>query len=169
MIKYGYLWHKDPSEECMWKSQTDKLIIPPDNDIWRAIMSKWHDIATAGHPERDEMTRWVTKQYHWPGERHWITDYIKGCSVCQQNKNLTHKTPVPQYKIPVPIVAKPFRYIAMDLITRLQKSQGYDAILTIVDHGCLWGAIFLPCTMTITGAQIAKLYMENVYRWFSLP
>jgi hypothetical protein len=57
----------------------------------------------------------------------------------------------------------------MDLITGLPKSDGYDAILTIVDHGCSRGAIFLPCSTTITGAGIAKLYLEHVYRWFGLP
>ncbi len=46
----------------------------------------------------------------------------------------------------------------MDLITRLPKSRGYDAILTIVDHGCSRGAIFLPCLTTITGPQITQLY-----------
>jgi hypothetical protein len=57
----------------------------------------------------------------------------------------------------------------MDLITGLPKSDGYDAILTIVDHGCSRGAIFLPCSTTITSAGIAKLYLENVFQWFGLP
>jgi hypothetical protein len=82
---------------------------------------------------------------------------------------LTHRIKTPPYHIPSIINAKPFSHIAMDLITGLPKSDGYDAILTIVDHGCSRGAIFLPCTTTITGAGIAKLYLENVFRWFGLP
>jgi Chromo (CHRromatin Organisation MOdifier) domain len=73
------------------------------------------------------------------------------------------------FQIPSTISAKPFSHIAMDLITRLPKSDGYDAILTIVDHGCSWGAIFLPCSTTITGTGIAQLYLEHVFRWFGLP
>jgi len=57
----------------------------------------------------------------------------------------------------------------MDLITGLPNSKGYDAILTIVDHECSRGVIFLPCLTTITGPQIAKLYLDHVYRWFGLP
>ena len=57
----------------------------------------------------------------------------------------------------------------MDLITQLPKSQGHDAILTIVDQGCSRAAIFLPCQMTITGEEVAQLYTENVYQWFRLP
>src|SRR6266403_3494855 len=62
-----------------------------------------------------------------------------------------------------------FQQIAMDLITGLPQQQGYNAILTIVDHGCSRVAIFLPCTDTITGLGIAQLYLNHVYRWFGLP
>jgi hypothetical protein len=73
--------------------------------------------------------------YFWPAGRAWIEQYVKGCATCQQNKNLTHVTKTPLYKIPVPDNAPLFTQIAMDLITGLPLSRGYDAILTIVDHG----------------------------------
>jgi len=57
----------------------------------------------------------------------------------------------------------------MDLIMGLPKSQGYNAILTIVNHGCSRGTIFLPYLTTITGPQIAQLYCHYVYPWFGLP
>jgi hypothetical protein len=56
-----------------------------------------------------------------------------------------------------------------DLITELPLHKGYNAILTIVDHGCSRAAIFLPCLTTIMGPGIARLYLDNVYRWFGLP
>jgi Integrase zinc binding domain len=154
----------------MWKMQdTGKLAIPPDPELFREIMKTWHDLPTAGHPGRDKTTRHITNQYHWPGARQWIEGYVKGCATCQQNKNLTHRTRTPLYCITVPPEAQPFEQIAMDLITGLPKSEGYDAILTIADHGCSRGALFLPCHTTITGPQITQLYLNNVYRWFGLP
>ena len=57
----------------------------------------------------------------------------------------------------------------MDLITGLPSSHGYDAILTIVDHGCSRAALFLPCQTTITGPGIAQLYLRHLYPWFSVP
>jgi Integrase zinc binding domain len=132
-------------------------------------MHSWHDGPLSGHPGRDETIRRINKEYFWPGARAWIMEYIKGCATCQQNKNLTHCNKTPLFRIPSIIDAKPFSHIAMNLITGLPKSDGYDAILTIVDHGCSRGAIFLPCSTTITGAGIAKLYLENVFRWFGLP
>jgi hypothetical protein len=99
----------------------------------------------------------------------WITEYVKGCATCQQNKINTHKPRIPMYWITVPEDARPFQQITMDLITGLPRSRGKDAILTIVDHGCSRGAIFLPCETTITGPGITQLYLQHVYRWFRLP
>jgi hypothetical protein len=99
----------------------------------------------------------------------WITDYIKGCATCQQNKILTHKAKVPIYWIPTEENAHPFQSIAMDLITGLPIVKGKDTILTIIDQGCSQAAIFLPCSTTITGPGIAQLYYDHVFQWFGLP
>jgi hypothetical protein len=137
-------------------------------EVKREITSRYHDDPTAGHPGRDNTIALVKRHHHWTGMNNWIRKYVEGCAVCQQNKNLPKKA-TPEYRIPVPTAARPFEVIAMDLITQLLKSNDYDAILTIVDHGCTRAALFLPCKMTITGAEIARLYFDNVYRWFGLP
>jgi hypothetical protein len=101
--------------------------------------------------------------------KQWIANYVKGCTTCQQNKIQTHKRKTPLYKITTAKGALPFQQVAMDLITELPIHKGYNAILTIVDHGCSRAAIFLPCSTNITGPGIARLYLDNVYRWFRLP
>jgi hypothetical protein len=128
-----------------------------------------HDHPTAGHPGRDETIRRVKWHCQWQGMNAWITDYVRGCATCQQNKIITHKTCTPAYCIPTADHSLPFQQVAMDLITGLPTCNGKDTILTIVDHGCSRAAVFLPCTTTITGAGIAQLYLDNVYRWFGLP
>ena len=132
-------------------------------------MRLMHDDPSAGHLGRDETIRKTQEQYHWPGMKEWIADYIKGCAICQQNKILTHRTKTPSYRIPTEENARPFQHIAMDLITRLPTIRGKDAILTIVDQGCSCAAIFLLCSTTITGPGIAQLYHDHVFRWFGLP
>jgi hypothetical protein len=57
----------------------------------------------------------------------------------------------------------------MDIITGLPPIGSHNAILTIVDYGCLRAAIFLPTSDTIIGSDIAQLYLDHVYRWFGLP
>ena len=108
-------------------------------------MWEWHDLLVGGHPGRDETVCQVVANYHWLNAQSWIEQYVKGCTVCQQMKNLMHQPKIPPYSILVPEMPQPFTQVAMDLITRLPLSHGYNAILTIVDHGCTRAAIFLPC------------------------
>ena len=132
-------------------------------------MNLYHDHPLASHPGRDETLLQVQKQYWWPGIKEWIMNYIKECAMCQQNKILMHQTKNPLYRIGTLPNACPFEQIAMDLITGLPHYEGMDAILTIVDQGCLRAAVFLPCSTTITGPQITQLYLDHIYQWFGLP
>jgi hypothetical protein len=57
----------------------------------------------------------------------------------------------------------------MDLITDLPRSEGYDAILTIVDQGCSKAAKFIPCNKTIDAEGVAREYLRHLVPWFGLP
>ena len=164
-----YVFAKDnPNDMGTWYCK-GKLVIPPSEDLWWELVRAAHDAPEMGHPGRDWMISEVSKSYWWPGMNQWIADYVKGCAGCQQNKTLTHRSQVPLYKVPVPPKALPFQVVAMDLITALPKSEGHDAILTMVNYGCTWAALFLPCSTSITGEGVARLYLKNMYRWFGLP
>ncbi len=132
-------------------------------------MALIHDHPTAGHPECNETIRKATEILPWTRMCQWIADYIKGCVICQQNKILTHQPKIPLFRITTKEGSLPFQQITMDLIMGLPQHHGHNAILTIVDHGCLRMAIFLPCSDTITGPGIAQLYLDHVYQWFGLP
>ncbi len=110
----------------------------------RDLMTLVHDHPTAGHPGRDETLRQAQNRLVWKGMKTWIADYVAGCAICQQNKNLTHRPRIPLYGITTPEDSLPFQQIAMDLITRLPKIKGKDAILTIIDHGCSRAALSPP-------------------------
>jgi hypothetical protein len=141
----------------------------PSKDQKKTLMLLTHDHPTAGHPGRDEMIRKARRFQQWKGMNKWVTDYVKGCATCQQNKIMTHRKKMPLYRITTEQGTLPFKQIVMDLITGFPKHNGKDAILTIVDHGCSRAAIFLPCMTTITRLGIAQLYMDHVYKWFGLP
>ena len=159
-----------PPEKCRTSTMKDnKIQVPPILEVKRGIMNLYHDHPLAGHPGRDETIRKVQERYSWPHMTQWIAEYVKGCAICQQNKILTHKARIPLFQIPTTNDAKPFQRVAMDLITGLPKQGDKDAILTIVNQGCSRAAMFLPCNTTITGPQIAQLYLNHVYKWFGLP
>jgi transposase InsO family protein len=53
--------------------------------------------------------------------------------------------------------------IVLDLITDLLGSQGYDSILTIMDHNCSKVAFFILCNKTIDSEGVAKCYAKEVF------
>lgn len=57
----------------------------------------------------------------------------------------------------------------MDMITDLPLSNGYDSILTVVDHGLTKGIITIPCNKTVDHEQVAQLLIDNLYKRFGLP
>src|SRR5713101_8725248 len=59
-------------------------------------------------------------------------------------------------------------YVSMDLITNLPLSNQFYSILTIVDQGCSKAAKFLPCSKTIDGKGIARLYLQHLFPWFGV-
>ena len=73
----------------------------------------------------------------------------------------------------MPIIATgvqtPFETISLDLITDLPIFQGYNSILTVVDHGCSKAAIFLPCHKTIDAAGVAALYSAQIFPLYGIP
>ena len=152
----------------LWTKE-GRMVIPPDNRLKRDLVCLVHNKPSGGHAGRDWTLYTLSNITWWPAMKAWVEEYVKGCAPCQQNKNINRKPAAPLYKITVPPHAQPFKVISMDLITQLPKSHGYDAILTIVDHGCTRATLFVLCTTNVTGEGVVRLYLDNMYRWFGLP
>jgi hypothetical protein len=85
----------------------------------------------------------------------FITQYIKGCA--------------PLYPITTNPEALPFQVIALDFITKLPISEGFDSILTITDHDCSKASILIPCTKSITAKGTAVLYTKHIIPHYGIP
>lgn len=100
--------------------------------------------------------------------KHTITNYIKGCAICQSRKNnLTNPKP-PLFPIPSDTYTLPFTSIALDFIVKLPQSNNYDTILTITDTFSK-ASIFIPCNETTDAEQTATLYATYVLPHYGLP
>jgi hypothetical protein len=146
-----------------------KIQVPPLDEVKQGILNLVHNHLIVGHPGWDETLWKVQERYYWPGMKEWVVEYVKGCTICQQNKVLTHKKTTLIYWIPTSKNVQLFQRVAMDLIMGLPVVRGKDAILTIMDQGCSRVAVFLPCSMMIIGPGIAQLYHDHVFWWFGLP
>ena len=96
-----------------------------------------------------------------------IQKYLEGCSTCQQNKMNTHPTVPPLSPIPSEQTL-PFKQISYDLITGLPPSNGFDALLVVVDHGLSKGVILCPTKKTLTTNGIAAIIFRKLYACFGL-
>ena len=57
----------------------------------------------------------------------------------------------------------------MDFITDLPPSNGYNAIMVMVDHGSSKGVILAPCHKTISALETADILLNHLYKRFGLP
>ena len=101
--------------------------------------------------------------------KEFAEDYVRGCAVCQENKPCTTHQKAPLQLITPDPHSGPFQMVAMDLIMDLPKLNGFNAVLTIIDHSCSKAAKFIPCTTNITGEGVAGLYLQHLVPWFGIP
>jgi hypothetical protein len=94
---------------------------------------------------------------------------VKGCTECQRHKVNNRPTKAALEPIWAKPEATPFETVAIDFITKLPVSQGYDSILTVTDHNCSKATIFIPCVEEISGEETAALYAKHVFARYGLP
>ena len=145
------------------------LVIVENDDLRRGVLSLFHDSNSAGHPGIAKIMAAIAKYYWWPGLKDFTTQYIKGCSTCQMNKVNTNPMKPPIFPISTDKDALPFQTIALDFITKLPESLGYDTILTITNNDCSKAAILIPCKETIDSEGVAKLYAQHVVLHYRIP
>ena len=142
-----------------------KVYVPKDSELRRQIVELHHDSQVVGHPGRWKTIELVSRNYWWPGMTRYIASYVKGCDRCNRTKTFPAK---PAGKlVPTQIPKDIWEIITVDLITGLPESQGYDAILVIIDRlSKLLHA--LPTTGTVTSEGLARLFRDHVWKHHGL-
>lgn len=144
-------------------------VVPEDEELRQGLLQQYHDHPLAGHPGIINTTTALAKDFWWQTLKHFATNYVQGCATCQSMKPNTMRPKPPIMPIVTTGVQQPFETISLDLITDLPISQGYNSILTIMDHGCSKAAIFLPCHKIIDAMGIATLYSIRAFHFYSVP
>ena len=144
-----------------------RVFLPDRDNVRQDIVKLHHDHPTAGHPGYLKTRQLISAGYWWPGMAQYIQKYVEGCSTCQQNKTNTHPMVPPLNPIPSEQTL-PFKQISYDLITGLPLSNGFDALLVMVDHGLSKGVILCPTKKTVTADGIAAIILRKLYARFRL-
>jgi len=145
------------------------LVVVADNKLRRGVISLFHDHVTAGHPGITKTLQLLSQYYWWPNMKTFVTEYIKGCATCQMTKVNTHPAHPPLFPIFPTENARPFETVAMDFITKLPQSGGYNTILTVTDTDCSKASIFIPCNEAIDSEGVALLYLNHITPHYGIP
>jgi Integrase zinc binding domain/RNase H-like domain found in reverse transcriptase len=166
-----HLWaaHFNLTESASAWFRGSALVVMEDNELRREVSSLYHDHRLAGHPGISKTLDLLTQDYWWPTVKDFVTSYVKGCATCQSSKANTIRPKAPPFPIAPVTEAMPFETVAMDLITDLPTSEGFNAIFTITDHDATKATVFIPCQKTIDALNAAQLYTKHVFPYYGAP
>jgi hypothetical protein len=138
----------------------------PDGLCRLRILQSRHDFPTVRHFGFNKTMELISCDFWWPQMWKTVKDYITTCDVCSRSKVPRHHS----YGLLrlLSISKKPWSSISMDFITNLPSSKAFDSIFVVVDR--LTKMVhFMPCNKTVTSKEIAKLFMDNIYKYHGLP
>jgi len=156
--KIDGVWYKDGRRVVTGKLESKRI-----------FLQAHHDAPVYGHPGINKMYQLTSRRYWWPNMRQDVMDYVRGCAECQRHKINMRPTKASLSPIFPIHEAMPFETVALDFITKLPVSQGFDTILTVTDHDCTKAALFIPCKESMTAEETAGLIIQHVFSRFGLP
>ena len=143
-----------------------KKYVPDYLPLKLEILRLYHDTPIAGHPGRAKTLELVSRDYYWPDIYLFVKRYYRNCHTCSRIKPLTQA--YQGVLRPLPIPEQPWKDIAMDFITGLPASHGYNAILNVICR--LTGMRHLiPCNDTVGSEDLAWLYLNHIWKLHGLP
>jgi Integrase zinc binding domain len=147
-----------------------KLVVADDLLLQWSILRMYHDHQSTGHPGIFNTYTSVAWDYWWPDMKHFIVQYVKGCTICQSTKPNTVQPKVPLYPIiTIDTHTYPFQTISWDLIMNLPKKGNFDSVLMIMDHDCSKATLFFPCQKGVAATEVAAIYPQQVFPHYGVP
>lgn len=131
-----------------------------------------HDDPVQGHPGIAKTVELIQRNFTFPHMKQKVTNYIKQCLKCQQNKAERHAKYGHIQFIDPP--DKPWDEITMDFITKLPGSvdeptgNRYDSIFVVVDRLTKY-THFIPYNEDFTVQSLAKIFVDRIIRYHGIP
>lgn len=141
------------------------VYIPDSAELRLQIIQSHHSHPAAGHPGASSTFELVTRNFWWPKMRDTIKQFVRNCEVCSRIKPARH-APYGFLK-PLEVPQRRWTDVSFDLITHLPDSEGFTAILVVVDRLTKMGH-FIPTHDELDSETFAKLYRNNIFRLHGL-
>jgi hypothetical protein len=136
------------------------LFVPAYDPLRLELLRLHHEIPAAGHPGRAKTFELLSRDYYWSGMRKDVEKYIRNCHTCQRAKTPRH-SPFGTLK-PLPVPYQNWKEVSMDFVTGLPESNGFNAILVVVDRLSKMRHL-IPCRDSTTSKDLAQIYLEKIW------
>lgn len=143
----------------------------PLKDIDECI-KRHHDDPINGHPGIAKTLEKIRRHFTFGKMRDKVEDYIKRCTICQQDKAPRHaKYGQLQFRKPLDL---PWDEVTMDFINKLPLSEDpatdtmYNGILVMVDRLTKYSH-FIPYNEEYTAEKLAFLVLDRLIRYHGMP
>ena len=133
------------------------------------LIKEIHKQPAVGHLGTKQMLNMICRHYYWPGMCGKMEQYLCNCHVCKRAKSAQDAYNSLLQFLPVP--ERPWIDLTMDFVVGLSKSQGYDAILMVVDQ-LSKKKYYILCTKDNNGTDAkatARLLFCYVWCYHGLP
>lgn len=122
-----------------------RLIISPTSVWIPKLIKEFHSLAIIGHSGAFRTYKRISSNLYWPGMMKHIQNFMAECLVCQQQK---YEASSPAGLLqPLPIPNQVWEDISLDFVTGLPRSNGFDAILVVVDRYTKYAHFLSPASL----------------------
>ncbi|KIN98909.1 hypothetical protein M404DRAFT_30877 [Pisolithus tinctorius Marx 270] len=142
------------------------IFVPDIDDLCLQVLRLKHDHPLAGHFRQNRTLELIHRDYMWPNLHSDMKEFVRSCTTCGRSKTPHHHPYGLLKQLPIP--ERPWNSISMDFIKHLPNSDGYSAILVVVD--CLSKqVVFIPTHDSVTSTELAKLFLTHVFSKHGVP
>ena len=145
----------------------DKVCVPNDNDLRKAILEEAHSGSFAIHPGSTKMYQDLKVSFWWSGMKRDVSEFVTKCLVCQRVK-AKHQVPSRLLQ-PIRIPKWKWDRITMDFMVGLPLTgRKHDSVWVVVDR-LTKSAHFLPVRTNYSLDKLAELYINEIVRLHGIP
>ena len=159
--------HYTVADALLWyqtRRGPQRLYVPAS--LRNEVLRKSHDHILSGHGGVNTTVEKVSRFFWWPAMRPSVEEFVLSCPECQQFK--PRNAPKPGLLQSLPVPERVWQDLTMDFIVGLPEVRGRDSICVVVDRLSKY-AHFIPCTSTITAAEVARLFLNHVWKLHGFP
>jgi len=178
--RFAVLQTSCPSVRWMTSSPSLKVVLIPIQDVSvlcdistgvpRPLVPKSlrHEVFLAlhqiSHPGIRGTRRLLSTRFVWPSLAKDVNSWTRTCISCQKNKVQTHVHSPIQH---IPIPARRFSHVHIDLVGPLPPHMGFTHLFTIMDRTTRWPEA-IPMTST-SADSCARVFIESWISRFGVP